>query len=47
MLLAALWWLAIPPLRDVFPWIIFSSVVIQEGFRFLFYFLYSYAEVEK
>jgi len=43
-LLAAIWWYVIPPLQTIYPWIIFWSVLSQEGFRILFFWLYAKAE---
>jgi len=44
ILLASIWWVIIPPLRNVFYWSVIWSILFQEGFRFLFFKLYSKAE---
>eukprot|EP01116_Phalansterium_solitarium_P001043 TRINITY_DN10846_c0_g1_i1.p1 TRINITY_DN10846_c0_g1~~TRINITY_DN10846_c0_g1_i1.p1 ORF type:complete len:275 (+),score=3.51 TRINITY_DN10846_c0_g1_i1:109-825(+) len=44
ILLASIWWYIIPQLRTTIPWTIASSVLFQEGIRYLFCFLYGKAE---
>jgi len=44
LLVAAIWWYIIPPLRDIFFWIIPWTIFFQEGARILFFKLYTKGE---
>ncbi|KAA8494676.1 Gamma-secretase subunit Aph-1 [Porphyridium purpureum] len=41
-MLAAGWWFAIPPLKQEFAWVLFSTVTIQEGIRWAMFALFNW-----
>eukprot|EP00123_Amoebidium_parasiticum_P021155 comp6251_c0_seq2/m.2072 comp6251_c0_seq2/g.2072 ORF comp6251_c0_seq2/g.2072 comp6251_c0_seq2/m.2072 type:complete len:193 (-) comp6251_c0_seq2:28-606(-) len=37
LFVASVWWIIIPPLKEVYPWVLCSTVLFQELFRWLFF----------